>query len=106
MPIVTSNIKTNIETAISEGHWDVVYDEASVWSEQVDCGPVPFFALNVVCLLRGDFAEAWRVYPQALGEETDAQCVREWVVYLKEHDADAPHVAGCEGLFHTQSGLL
>ena len=104
--MVTSNIKANIESAISGGQWDVVYDEASPWSELVDCGPVPFFAVNVVCLLRGDFAQAWRVYPQALGEETDVQCVREWVGFLREQYPDSPHVALFEGIFHTQSGRL
>jgi hypothetical protein len=65
---------------------------------------VPFFAVNVVCLLRGDFAQAWRVYPQALGEEADVQCVREWVLYLKEHYADSPHVALFEGIFGKLDG--
>ena len=80
---MTSTYKTNIETAIPTGQWDVVYDEASCWSEQADCGPLPFFAVNVVCLLRGDFAQAWRVHPQALGEEADVQLVREWMVLVE-----------------------
>ncbi len=60
---MTSSDKPTIESAIAAGQWDVVYEEASSWSDEADCGPLPFFALNVVCLLRGDFAQAWRVYP-------------------------------------------
>jgi hypothetical protein len=40
-----------INDAIRQGEWDVVYEEARRWSEQAECGPLPFFALNVVCML-------------------------------------------------------
>ena len=88
------------------GQWDVVDDDASCWSEEDECGPLPFFALKAVCLLRGDFAQAWKVFPQALGEEADAQLVREWVVLLKEQSPDSPHVALFDGVLQTQSGRL
>ncbi len=101
-----SSERSTIQSAIAAGQWDVVYDEATCWSEEVDCGPLPFFALNVVCLLRGDFAQAWGVYPQALGEDADVQRVREWVECLKEKYSDSSHLALLEGIFHTQSGLL
>ena len=103
---MTSTYQLSIESAIAGGQWDVVYDDATSWSEEADCGPLPFFALNVVCLLRGDFAQAWRVYPQALGDEAHVQLVREWVGVLRERYPDSPDLALFEGIFHTQSGLL
>ncbi|MEJ2230269.1 MAG: hypothetical protein P8X46_03705 [Nitrospirales bacterium] len=103
---MSAEYEKGINAAIRQGHWDVVYDEARRWSEQSGCGPLPFFALNVVCMLRGNFAEAWQVYPRAFGEEADIQLVREWMERLRSQLSDEPNFLLFEGVFHTQSGRL
>ena len=104
--MMSAEFEVPLVSAIREGRWDAAYDEARRWSEQPDCGPVPFFVLNVVCMLRGDFAEAWKVYPHALGEEANVQIVRDWATGLCEQFPDAPSLVLMEGVFHTQSGRL
>ncbi|MDR4485687.1 MAG: hypothetical protein R3B95_21265, partial [Nitrospirales bacterium] len=95
-----------INDAIRQGEWDVVYAEARQWSEQAGCGPLPYFALNVVCMLRGNFAEAWKVYPRAFAEEADVQLLQEWMARLRIQGSDSSNVLLFEGVFYTQSGRL
>ncbi len=71
--------ETSVNVAIGQGDWSLVLQEARRWSEQLECGPLPFFALNVVHMLRGNFSDAWKMYPRAFGEEADIQLVREWM---------------------------
>lgn len=98
--------ESGLNDAIRQGKWDVVYQEAQRWSNQDECGPLPYFALNVVCMLRGDFAEAWQVYPRAFGDEGDAQSIQKWMERLREQRSNDPNVLLFEGVFYTQSGLL
>ena len=79
---MSAEYESAINAAIRQGHWDAVFDEAQRWSEKSGCGPLPFFALNVVCMLRGDFAEAWKVYPKVFGEDADMHLVGKWVERL------------------------
>ncbi|MCA9474935.1 MAG: hypothetical protein KC563_03875, partial [Nitrospira sp.] len=67
-----------VKSAMVAGQWDEVCEVAKRWVEEPDCGPRPYFALNVVYLLRGDFSQAWKVFPQALAEESDKDVVRVW----------------------------
>ena len=73
-----------IERAILGGDWDAVRDAATAWMESETAGPRAFFALNVVYLLKGEFALAWKMYAKSLQEEADIANVREWVDRLSQ----------------------
>ena len=90
--------------SIQAGKWDAVFEEAMKWLEVPDSGPIPFFVVNAVSLLRGDFAQAWKVYPKAFQEEADIQIVRDWIQYLQTQFPDESHVCLIVGLFLAQSG--
>ena len=69
-----STHQDRIETALLADDWDQVGYEASEWARAVETAgekdPRPYFALNVTHLIRGEFADAWRIHPPAL-QETD-----------------------------------
>jgi len=100
------NLEDSLKSAIVDGQWDKACEVAHQWSEEPECGPRPYFAMNVVHLLRGDFPQAWQVFPKALAEESDKEVIREWVEHLREEFPDKPHVLLLQGVFYTQCGKL
>ena len=103
---MTTSLQDKIESAIQSGQWDHVGELAQQWSQEPDNGPVPFFLLNVVYLLRGDFARAWQVFPKALEEESHKENVRTWIVRLRGAFPEDPNFLLVEGVFLTQCGKL
>ena len=59
-----------IETALIAGDWDRLGYEAGTWVRALETAdekdPRPYFAMNVTHLIRGEFADAWRVHAHAL----------------------------------------
>ena len=97
-----------IESALQAGDWDRLGQEAATWIGAAETAgekdPRPYFALNVTRLLRGDFAEAWKLHAQALQEADDIDQVRGWIQSIVEQHPDNAHVHLVEGLFLAQSG--
>ena len=60
------------EAMLLEGQWDQAQQTALAWARHPATGtdrhPRPHFALNVIHLLRGEFAEAWNSHPKCLQE--------------------------------------
>ena len=71
------------ESALLEGRWDAAEQEALTWASHLPAGmtkdPRPHFARNVVQLIRGQFAEAWKTHAHCLQETDDITQVRVWV---------------------------
>ena len=63
-----------------------------------------FFALNVVYLLKGEFALAWKMYAKSLQEEADIADVREWVDRLSKTYPEEGYAYLLHGMFLAQSG--
>ena len=93
-----------IEQAIVKGDWEAVAQAAGRWSQQEEAGPTPFFALNVVSLMKGEFARVWQMYAKSLQEEADREIVREWVDRLSRTHPQAGYVQLVEGVFLAQAG--
>jgi hypothetical protein len=53
-----------IEHALVHAEWSTVFAEAAAWVEAAgpDGDPRAYFALNVVHLIRGEFASAWKTH--------------------------------------------
>ncbi len=103
-----TTFQDQIESAFVAGEWERLGREAAAWAQAVEAAaernPRPYFALNVTHLLRGQFAEAWRVHAKALQEAEDIETVRQWVESLAaRHPANA-HLHLVQGLFLAQSG--
>src|SRR6266545_7358682 len=98
----------HIEQAIVRGDWAKVFQEASVWSQALvrarHKDSRAAFALNVVHLIRGEFAAAWKIHGQALQEPDDLAKVREWVGALATKHPDQGHAHLVVGLFLAQAG--
>ncbi len=95
-----------IQDAIVRGDWSAVFDRAMAWARAL--GPVrdprPYFALNVVHLIRGEFAAAWKTHARSLQEAEDIEKIRVWTDgMLKAHPEIAPAQL-VAGLFLAQSG--
>ncbi|MYA27778.1 MAG: tetratricopeptide repeat protein, partial [Nitrospira sp. SB0666_bin_27] len=93
-----------IEHAIVRGDWDAVIEAATHWSQGGTTGPRAFFALNIVYLLKGEFALAWKMYAKSLQEEADIANVREWVDRLSQMYPEEGFVHLMHGMFLAQSG--
>jgi len=96
------------EAAILAGAWDTLLAEASAWITASSGGehsdPRPYFAQNVVYLLRGQFADAWKTHPLCLETEQDIAAVKGWMDALVEAQPDNGYVQLVMGLFLAQSG--
>ena len=93
-----------IEQAFLRRDWDAVLDAATQWTQRETAGPRAFFALNVVYLLKGEFALAWKMYAKSLQEEADIANVCEWVERLCESYPEDGSVHLLYGMFLAQSG--
>ena len=74
----------SVEQALVKGEWDRMFDAATQWSQSQSAGPLAFFALNVMHLLRGEFVLAWQMHAKSLHEEEDIRQVREWIGSILE----------------------
>jgi tetratricopeptide (TPR) repeat protein len=96
------------EAAILAGAWDTLFAEASAWVvEHTDAGPGDpraHFGQNVVYLLRGQFADAWKAHAACLEAEADFATVKAWVEDLLARHQDNGHAQLVTGLFLAQSG--
>jgi len=103
-----STHQDRIETALLADDWDRVGYEASEWARAVETAgekdPRPYFALNVTHLIRGEFADAWRMHARALQETDDIERVREWVHSIADRHAGNAQTHLVQGLFLAQSG--
>ena len=93
-----------IEQAILKGDWDAVLIAATHWTQSETVGPRAFIALNIVYLLEGEFALAWKMYAKSLQEEADIANVREWVDRLSTTHPEEGSVHLLQGMFLAQSG--
>ena len=100
--------QNQIETALLAGDWDRFGYEAAAWVRAVETAgekdPRPYLALNVTHLIRGEFAEAWKVHAHALQEAEDIERVREWVQSLTDRHPGNAQTHLVQGLFLAQSG--
>ena len=96
------------ETAMLDGRWDAVEPEARAWARNLPDGvekdPRPHFALNVVHLIRGQFADAWQTHKRCLEEADDIAVVRQWVEDMLSRHQDNAQAQLVMGLFLSQSG--
>ncbi|HET7059039.1 MAG TPA: hypothetical protein VFI05_09915, partial [Nitrospiraceae bacterium] len=77
-----------IEDALVRGEWTTVAATAEAWACAVGLtrDPRPYFALNVVQLISGEYGAAWQTAARALQEPADIEVIKGWVDrLLKEH---------------------
>jgi len=96
------------EAALLNGDWEQAAREALAWARQRTSSdgrdPRPHFALNVVQLIKGQFAEAWSSHALSLQEPDDIAQVKSWLDELVARHADQPSAHLVMGLFLSQSG--
>ncbi len=70
-----------IEGALVRGEWTAVAVTAEAWicAVGVNHDPRPYFALNVVQLIKGEFGAAWQTHARALQEAADIEAIKNWV---------------------------
>ena len=78
-----TDYQAQCEARLLEGQWDQAQQVALAWARHPSTGtdrdPRPHFALNVLHLLRGEFAEAWKTHAKCLEESEDIAQVKEWI---------------------------
>ena len=98
----------DIEAALLAGDWGRLERDARAWVRAVEStgekDPRPFFALNILHLIRGNFAAAWKLHAQALQEADDIALVRDWVGAIADRHSDNAQAHLIQGLFLAQSG--
>ena len=100
--------QTQCETMLLEGQWDQAQQTALAWTRHpatgTDRDPRPHFVLNVIHLLRGEFAEAWNIHPKCLQEPEDIAQVKEWIEGFVARQSEQGYAHLVMGLFLAQSG--
>ena len=75
-----SDHQAECEAALLDGQWDLAESEARAWARHLPAGvekdPRPHFVLNVVHLIRGQFADAWQTHSRCLQEADDIAAVK------------------------------
>ena len=70
----------DIEAALLAGDWGRLERDARAWVRAVEStgekDPRPYFALNILHLIRGNFPAAWKLHAQALQEADDIALLR------------------------------
>ena len=103
-----SQHQTTCEAALLSGAWARAAEEALVWARHPETSgkrdPRPHFVLNVVHLLKGQFAEAWTSHALCLQDPDDIARVRAWVETLVAAHPDQATAHLVMGLFLSQSG--
>src|SRR5437870_9507720 len=91
-----------------EGRWDQAQQTALAWARHpatgADRDSRPHFVLNVIHLLRGEFAEAWNIHPKCLQEPEDIAQVKEWIEEFVARQSEQAYAHLVMGLFLAQSG--
>ena len=80
------------EAAIVAGAWDTLIAESLAWSRDPDGAkdPRPLFARNVVYLIQGRFADAWKTHALCLEAQEHIAAVGGWVKGLLERPRRRP----------------
>ena len=103
-----TDYQTQCETTLLEGQWDQAQQAALAWARHptADTGrdPRPHFILNVIHLLRGEFAEAWNIHSKCLQESEDIVLVKEWIEGFVARQPEQANAHLVMGLFLAQSG--
>ena len=103
-----TDYQAQCETTLLEGQWDRAEQVALAWvrhhAASTDHDPRPHFALNVIYLLRGEFAEAWKTHPNCLQEPHDIAQVKAWIEGIVARQAAQANAHLVMGLFLAQSG--
>jgi hypothetical protein len=92
--------KERIEAAIVRAEWGALTEPAKAWIQSLGGthDPRPYFALNTVQLVGGEFAAAWKTHALCLQEEHDIGVVRAWTDDLLQRHQDAASVYLVAGL--------
>jgi tetratricopeptide (TPR) repeat protein len=100
--------QTQCETALLEGQWDQAQQAALAWARHpvsgTDRDPRPQFVLNVIHLLRGEFAEAWNTHSKCLQEPEDIAQIKAWIEGIVMQQSERANAHLVMGLFLAQSG--
>ena len=103
-----TDYQAQCETTLLEGQWDQAQHAALAWARHPATGterdPRPHFALNVIHLLRGEFAEASNTHPKCLREPEDIARVKEWIEGFVARQSAQAYAHLVMGLFLAQSG--
>src|SRR4051812_9239083 len=103
-----TDYQAQCEAALLEGQWNQAQLAALAWirhpSIGVDRNPRPYFALNVVHLLRGEFADVWNTHTKCLQEAEDIVQVKEWIEGFIARQSGQANAHLMKGLFLAQSG--
>ncbi|RPJ23713.1 MAG: tetratricopeptide repeat protein, partial [Planctomycetaceae bacterium] len=103
-----SEHQTTCEAALLSGAWDRAVDAALAWARHREPAgrrdPRPHFVLNVVQLLKGQFAEAWTSHALSLQDADDIARVKAWLDELVSGHVDQAAAHLVMGLFLSQSG--
>ncbi|GBL40017.1 UDP-N-acetylglucosamine--peptide N-acetylglucosaminyltransferase [Nitrospirota bacterium] len=103
-----TDYQAQCETTLLAGQWDQALPATLAWARHsatsTDSDPRPYFALNVIYLLRGEFADAWNTHPKCLQELDDIAQVKEWVEAFVAGHLEQANAHLVMGLFLAQSG--
>src|SRR6476660_7071986 len=103
-----SQYRTTCEAALLSGAWEQAVEAALAWARHpASTGtrdPRPHFVLNVVQLIKGQFAEAWTRHAMSLQEPGDIAQVTRWLEGLVAGHAGHAAAHLIMGLFLSQSG--
>src|SRR4026209_1098203 len=101
-----ADYQAQCETTLLDGQWDQAQHAALAWASHPATAqdPRPHFALNVIHLLRGEFAQAWKTHPKCLQEPDDIAQVKEWIEGIVARQPEQANAHLVSGLFLAQSG--
>src|SRR5262245_65461274 len=98
-----SEHQTTCEAALLKGDWDRAGQDALAWARHptstAQRDPRRHLVLNVVNLIKGQFAEAWTSHAMSLQEPGDIAQVKSWLEGLVAGHADQPPATLVMGLF-------
>src|SRR5687767_10456562 len=101
-----ADYQAQCETTLLGGQWDQAQQAAETWVSHPAPGterdPRPHFALNVIHLLRGAFAEAWKIHEKCLQEPDDIARINEWIEGLISRQSESANAHLIMGLFLAQ----
>src|SRR5512141_3450068 len=103
-----ADYQAQCETTLLGCQWDQAQQAALAWARNpatgIDQDPRPHFALNVIHLLRGECAEAWKTHSKCLEEAEDIAQVKEWIEGFVARQPEQANAHLVMGLFLAQSG--
>src|SRR6185295_20377948 len=101
-----ADYQAQCETTLMKGQWDTAQQATLAWARHPSTtqDPRPHFALNVIHLLRGEFADAWKTHTKCLQEPDDIAQVKEWIEGMVARQPAQATAHLVMGLFLAQSG--